>query len=100
MFLKDLPEGVTLLPPNFEGETTRVTLKFAVSQQAINNDKFDLNGFVKAKLDHTLTAIRHRRNIKELLLTRRFQVVIDPKSGHEKTQIYFHIEYANEYKEL
>jgi hypothetical protein len=95
-FLKDLPAGVTLLPDNFEGETTRVRLKFAVSQQAVNNEKFDLNGFIKTKLDNTLTAIRHRRNIKELRLTRRLQVVIDPKSGHEKTQIYFHIEYANE----
>ena len=95
-FLKDLPEGVTLLPDNFEGETTRVKLKFAVSQQAANNEKFDLNGFIKTKLDNTLTAIRHRRNMKELRLTRRLQVVIEPKSGHEKTQIYFHIEYANE----
>ena len=99
-FLKDLPEGVTLLPPNFDGETTRVVLKFAVSQQAVNNEKFDINGFIKAKLDNTLTAIRHRRNIKELRLTRRLQVFIDPKSGREKTQIYFHIEYANELNEL
>ena len=96
MFLKDLPEGVTLLPNDWEGETTRVTLKFAVSQQAVKNEKFDLKGFIKAKLDNTLTAIRQRRNIKELRLTRLLQVVIDPKSGHEKTQIYFHIEYANE----
>ena len=96
MFLKDLPEGVTLLPSDWEGETTRVTLKFAVSQQAVNNEKFDLNGFIKAKLDRTLTAIRQRRNIKELRLTRRLQVVIDAMSDREKTQIYFHIEYANE----
>ena len=96
MFLKDLPEGVTLLPHYFEGETARVMLKFAVSQQAVNNKKFDLNGFIKAKLDNTLTAIRHRRNMKELRLTRLLQVVIDPKSGFEKTQIYCHIEYANE----
>jgi hypothetical protein len=96
MFLKDLPEGVTLLPSDWEGETTRVMLNFAVSHQAVNNKKFDLNGFIKAKLDNTLTAIRHRRNMKELRLTRRLQVIIDPKSGHENTQIYFHIEYANE----
>lgn len=96
MFLKNLPEWVTLLPHNFEGETTRVILNFAVSQQAVNNEKFDLSGFIKAKLDNTLTAIRHRRNIKELRLTRRLKVVIDPKSGRKKTQIYFYIEYANE----
>lgn len=96
MFLKDLPKGVTLLPRNFEGETTSVMLKFSVSQQAVNNEKFDLNGFIKAKLDNTLTVIRRRRNIKELRLTRQLQAVIDPKSGREKTQIYFHINYANE----
>lgn len=95
MFLKDLPEWVTLLPHNFEDETTRVMLKFAVSQQAVNNEKFDLNGFIKARLDNTLTSIRHRQNINELRLTRRLQVVIDPKSERGKTQIYFHIEYAN-----
>ena len=96
MFLKDLPEGVTLLPRNFEGETTRVMLKFAVSQQAVNNEKFDLNGFIKAKLDNTLTAIRHRRNIKELRLTHRFHCIIDPKVEPEKTKVYFHIEYAKD----
>ena len=96
IFLKDLPEGVMLLPHNFEGETERVMLKFAVSQQAVNNKKFDLKGFIKTKLDNALTASRHRKNIKELRLTRRLQMVIDPTSGREKTQIYFHIEYAKE----
>jgi hypothetical protein len=96
MLLKDLPEGVTLLPHNFEGETTRVMLKFAISQQAVNNKKFDLKGFIKAKLDNSLTAIRHRRNIDELRLSRRIIVMIDPISGLKKPQIYFHIEYAKE----
>lgn len=96
MLLKYLPEGVTLLPHYYEGETTRVMLKFAVSQQAVKNEKFDLTGFIKAKLDRTLTAIRHRRNIKELRLTHRFLVVVYPNSDRDKTQIYFHIEYANE----
>lgn len=95
-FLKDLPEGVTLLPHDFEGETTRVRLKFAISQQAVKNRKFDSIGFIKAKLENTLTAIRHRRNIKELRLTRRLFTVIDPKIGREKTKLYFYIEYANE----
>ena len=96
MFLKDLPEGVTLLPHNYDGPTTRAEIMFAVSQQAVKNEKFDLAGFIKGKFDNTLTAIRRRRNIKELRLTRRLMMVIDPKSGPEKTKIYFHIEYANE----
>lgn len=32
MFLKELPQGVTLLPEDFEGETERVLVKFAISQ--------------------------------------------------------------------
>ena len=73
MFLNELPQGVTLLPEDWEGETVRVTAKFAISQQAIKNMKFDVEGFIRAKLHNTLTAIRQRRGIKELRLTHRFQ---------------------------
>lgn len=96
MFLKDLPEGVTLLPKDWQGETTRVDLKFAVSEQAISNKKFDLQGFIKAKFDNTLKAIRQRRHIDDLRLARRLYVIIDTKSAPEKTQVHFHIEYAKE----
>lgn len=96
MFLNELPQGVTLLPEDWEGETDRVTAKFAISQQAIKNIKFDVEGFIRAKLNNTLTAIRQRRGIKELRLTHRFHCIIDPKVEPEKTKIYFHIEYANE----
>ena len=96
LFLKDLPPCVSLLPNDWEGETTRVKMTFAVSRQAVNNEKFDVQGFIKAKFDNTLKAIRHRRGIDELRLTRRISVTIDPMSGREKVQIYIHIEYANE----
>ena len=96
MLLKDLPPGVTLLPKDWDGETTRVRLNFALSRQAVNNEKFDVQGFIKAKFDNTLKAIRQRRGIDELRLTRRISVTIDPMSGREKVQIYIHIEYANE----
>ncbi len=96
MFLKDLPEGVTLLPHNFDGETVRVTAKFAISQQAIKNMKFDVEGFIREKLHNTLTAIRQRRGIKELRLAHRFHCIIDPKVEPEKTKVYFHIEYTKD----
>lgn len=96
MFLNELPQGVTLLPDDWEGETVRVTAKFAISQQAINNAKFDVEGFIRAKLHNTLTAIRQRRGIKELRLTHRFHCIIDPKVKPEKTKVYFHIEYAKD----
>ena len=96
MIQQDLPEGVTLLPRDWEGETTRVMLKFAVSQQAVKNEKFDVIGFIKAKLGNSLIAIRHRRHIKELRLTHRLSMQIDDLSGQEKIKVYFHVEFANE----
>ena len=96
IFLSDLPAGVTLLPNDWEGETKRVMLKFAVSQQAVNNKKFDLQGFIKAKFDNGLTAIRRRKGNNELHLTRRIRVAIDEISEHEKARIYIYIEYAKE----
>ena len=96
MIQQDLPEGVTLLPRDWEGETTRVMLKFAVSQQAVKNEKFDVIGFIKAKLGNSLIAIRHRRHIKELRLTHRLSMQIDDLSGQEKINVYFHVEFANE----
>ena len=94
--LINLPAGVTLLPNDWEGETKRVVLKFAVSQQAVNNKKFDLQGFIKAKFDNALTAIRHRIGVNELHLTRRIRVAIDVISDHKKIRIYIDIEYAKE----
>lgn len=96
IFLKDLPEGVTLLPHSFDGETTRVALKFNVSSFAVKNKNFDLNGYIKKKLNITLTAFRHRKNIKELHLTRRLRMVIAPDNGQENTQICLYIEYTKE----
>ena len=96
MFLKELPPGVTLLPKDWEGETTRAYLKFAVSDQAVKNKKFDLQGFIKGKFDVSLMAIKRRRCLKELRLTRRMCVIIYPKSDNEKTKIFIHIEYARE----
>lgn len=96
MIQQDLPEGVTLLPRDWEGETTRVMLKFAVSQQAVKNEKFDVIGFIKAKLGNSLIAIRHRRLIKELRLTHRLSMEIVDLSGQEKIKVYFHVEFAKE----
>lgn len=95
MIQQHLPEGVTLLPRDWEGETTRVWLSFSVSRQAEYNEKFDLKGFLISKLNNSLTAIRRRRNIKELRLTHRLRLEIDP-NGLDVTKFYFHVEFANE----
>ena len=96
IFLSDLPEGVTLLPKKWKGDTTRAMLKFAVSRQAVNNKKFDLRGFIKAKFDNALTAIRRRRSFDGLRLKPQLRMTIDPNRGNEKTMVYIFIEYAKE----
>lgn len=96
ILLSDLPAGVTLLPNDWEGETKRVMLKFAVSQQAVNNKKFDLRGFIKAKFDNALTAIRRRRGFDGLRLKPQLRMTIDPNRGNGKTMVYIFIEYAKE----
>ena len=96
MFLKDLPPGVTLLPKDWEGETTRAYLKFAISDQAIKNKKFDLQGFIKGKFNVSLMAIKRRKEIKELRLKHWLHVTIDPEHASKRTHIYIFLEYAEE----
>ena len=96
LFLSNLPFGVTLLPEKWQGDTTRVMLKFAVSRQAVNNKKFDLRGFIKAKFDNALTAIRRRWGFDGLRLKPKLRMTIDPNRGNGKTMVYISIEYAKE----
>ena len=96
MLLKDLPPDVVLLPKDWDGKTTRAYLDFSISKQAINNKKFDLQGFIKNKFNIALTAIRRMKSVNELRLTQKIRMVIDQNSGHKKTQLYIFIEYAKE----
>lgn len=94
MFLKDLPPGVTLLPKDWEGETTRVYINFAVSNQAIKNEKFDLQGFIKGKFDVSLMAIKRRKGLKEFRLKHWLHVTIYPEHASKRTHIYIFLEYT------
>ena len=96
LFLKDLPQGVTLLPKNWEGDTTRAELKFGVSRQAIENERFDLQGFIKKKFNIALTAIRNRKGVKELRLAQKIRMVVNQYSSHKKTHILIFIAYEQE----
>ena len=96
MLLKNLPPDVVLLPKDWNGKTTRAYLDFAISRQAVNNKKFDLQGFIKKKFNIALSAIRNRKGVKELRMTQWIRMVIDQNSGHKKTQILIFIEYAKE----
>ena len=96
MLLKNLPPDVVLLPKDWNGKTTRAYLDFSISKQAVNNKKFDLQGFIKKKFNIALTAIRNRKGVNELRLAQKIRMVIDQYSGHKKTQILIFIEYAKE----
>ena len=96
MLLKDLPPGVTLLPKDWEGKTTRMYMNFAVSNQAVKNKKFDLQGFIKGKFNVSLMAIKRRKGLKELRLKHWLYVTIDPGHVSKRTHIYVFLEYAKE----
>lgn len=94
MLLKDLPPGVSLLPKDWEGETTRVYMNFDVSNQAVKNEKLDLQGFIKGKFDVLLMDIKRRNGLEELLLKPWLNVTIDQEHASKRTHIYIFLEYA------
>ena len=96
ILLKDLPPDVVLLPKDWDGKTTRAYLDFSVSKQAINNKKFDLQGFIKIKFNIALTAIRNRKGVKELRLAQKIRMVVNQYSSHKKTHILIFIAYEQE----
>ena len=90
-----LPEFVNILPEDWEGNTVRMLIKIRVSKQAIENDEFDLRGFVKSKFNNSLKVIRKRKNIEKLCLTHHLSVIIDGMSDNVST-IFVHIEIAKQ----
>ena len=89
-----LPECVTILPEDWEGNTKRSLIKFRVSNQAIENCEFDLRGFVKSKFNNALKAIQKRENIEKLCMTHHLSMIVDQVSNKVSTIFYIHIEYA------
>lgn len=94
LLLVNLPEGVTLLPEDWDGKSERVCVSLTVSKQAFENDKFPLRTFVKAKFNNMLTAIRKRKNMEQLCLTRSFCMTVDTVSDMREAIFYIYIKYA------
>jgi hypothetical protein len=90
----NVPYWIKFLPKDWSGETTRATIRFAVSNIAIENAKFDVDGFVSAKFVNALNHIMTKHEKKEICLTQNFSATIDSIYDPKKTYIYFHIEYA------
>ena len=95
-FLEDLPDGVTLLPKDWSGETTRMVMNFSVSTQAFKNPKFDLQGFIKTKFNITLSVIRRKKYLENLRLTHRLYTDVFNTEDPETLRVYIHIEYAKD----
>ena len=94
MLLVNLPEGVTLLPENWEGKSERAWMRLTLSKQAIENEKFPMRAFVKAKFNNSLTAIRKRKNMEQLCLTHYFCMTVDTVSDKRAAIFHIYIEYA------
>ena len=94
LLLVNLPEGVTLLPEDWEGKSERAWMRLTLSKQAIENEKFPMRAFVKAKFNSSLTAIRKRKNMEQLCLTHHFCMTVDPVSDKNVTIFHIYIEYA------
>ena len=92
VMLSNLPEGVTLLPKDWQGETKRLSMEFTVSSQAIYNPKFSLQTFLKKKFDNALRVIRKVENIEDLCITHRLDMTVDPMNSDEITYFFIHIE--------
>ena len=94
LLLVNLPEGVTLLPEDWDGKSERVWMRLTLSKQAIENEKFPMRAFVKAKFNNSLTAIRKRKNMEQLCLTHYFCMTVDTVSDKRATIFHIYIEYA------
>ena len=94
LLLVNLPDCVELLPEDWEGKTERAWIRLTVSQQAVNNPKFSLRGFVKSKFNNSLSAIRKRRNVEKLCMTHYLAVTVDQVSDKERVIFHIYIEYA------
>ena len=94
LLLVNLPEGVTLLPEDWEGKTERAWMRLTLSKQAIENEKFPLRAFVKSKFNNSLTALRKRKNFEQLSLLRRMTLSIDTVSDKHVTIFHIYIEYS------
>lgn len=90
----ELPKCVTILPEDWEGKTKRALITFEVSNQAIENDDFDLRGFFKSKFINSLEAIQKQNNTEKLCLTHQLTMAVDSVSDKDITKFYIHIEYS------
>ena len=91
--LTNLPEWVEMLPEDYEGETSRACVWIVVSKQAIDNENFDLIGYLRAKLLGALKTIRKKNGVDVLHLAHRLELVILDLDCKTSGTFQFYIEY-------
>ena len=69
-------------------------MRFPISKQAIDNEKFNLRGFIKAKFNNALKVIQKRNNVDKLCITHYLTITVDMVSDKEKAILHINIEYA------
>ena len=69
-------------------------MRFPISKQAIDNEKFNLRGFIKAKFNNALKVIQKRNNVDKLCITHYLTITVDMVSDNEKAILQIFIEYA------
>ena len=94
LLMVNLPEGVTLLPEDWEGKTERAWIRLTLSKQAIENDKFPMRAFIKSKFNNSLTALRKRKKLEQLCMTHYFTMTVDTASDKHVAVFHIFIEYA------
>ena len=94
ILLVDLPECIQLLPEDWKGNTKRVWMRLTISKQAIDNEKFNLRGFIKAKFNNALKVIQKRKNVDKLCITHYLAITVDMVSDKENAILQIFIEYA------
>jgi hypothetical protein len=94
LLLVNLPDGVTLLPEDWEGKSERAWMRLTLSKQAIENEKFPLRAFIKSKFNNSLTALRKKKKMEQLCMTHHFTITVDQVSDKNVTIFHIYIEYA------
>ena len=94
LLLVNLPDGVTLLPEDWEGKSERAWMRLTLSKQAIENEKFPIKAFIKSKFNNSLTALRKRKKMEQLRMVRYLHLSIDTVSDKNVTIFHIFIEYA------
>lgn len=92
------PCWIEFLPDAFDGNRKGVHVMLAISNAALNNNGFDVYGFIRCKLIASLHHLLKKHKIKILYLYNDCRVLID--TTFRKDRSYFHVFFDYDITEL